>query len=317
MAIWKKEIINADLGEKIRSEYRKLLSVGKSDEEAENLIVDYFRGQLLDDKLTMGRFWMALALYEWEFGRLTENADRNARQWACFPWDNISKTALETLVNTLDAPLPPKKKVRIPSYVSHCPWPVGSLLAYRIISAKHPYVTESPFYEKYVLLRIIQIKKIPVTRLAPNDAWNERMLVGLYHWIGDSIPDPKIIDDLQFTAISVQEPSLPVSAFCNTPTIQKVAQTPQFQQILALTTQPRIETCCDLDWSCVRGIKSKDVFTYLGCDPSFAQEVSPFFKTGITDYAMSHSIPFDAVLVNRFSQLAKESAKTGDDSLFG
>ena len=306
MTVWKKEIIDGDLEERIQNEYKKLLSVGKSGEEAEKLLADYFHSIFSGDELIMGRFWMTLALYEWKFGRLTGNADRNARQWASYPWCNISKKALENLLNTLDAPMPQKKKFRLPSYISHCPWPIGSLLAYRIISSEQPHVTKSAFYGKYVLLRIIQINKIPVTRLAPNDAWNERMLVGLYNWIGDSIPDPKIADSLQFTAVSIQNPMLPVTAFGNIPVIKSDVETSQIQQLLKQTTQPRIETCCDLDWKCVKGIKTADVFTYLGCDPAFTGKGSDFFRTNASDYAMCHSLPFDAVLVNRFTQLEEE-----------
>ena len=306
MASWEKAIIDCDLGEWVRREYGNLLCVGKSGEEAEALLVDYFSSHP-NDELTIGRFWMILALCEWKLGRLTPNADENARQWANYPWNSISKTALDSLVRTLDTPMPSRKKVRIPSYISHCPWPVGTLLAYRIISSDHPHVTNSVFYGKYVLLRVIQIKKIPVSKLAPDDAWGERMLVGLYNWIGDSIPSPKIVDNLQFTAVSEQNPMLPISAFRNTPMIQNAADTTQLHQLLVRTTQPRIETCCDLDWKCVKGIKTTDVFTRLGCDPSFEQKVLPFFQTGISDYAMCHSIPFDAVLVNRFTQLAEKT----------
>lgn len=306
---WKKEIIDSVLADRVRHEYRNLLSVGKTGEEAEKILVDHFSCQLIDDELSMGKIWMILALYEWEFGRLTQNADQKARQWAVYPWDNVSRTALDNLLNTLDIPMPSQKKVRLPSYISHCPWPVGALLAYRIISSKHPHVTNSMFYGKYVLLRIIEIKKNPVTRLAPDDAWDERMLVGLYNWIGDTIPDPDIVDNLQFTAVSVQEPMLQTVPHQNTPMMQSAANIPMLHQVLQKITQPRIETCCDLDWKCVKGIKQEDVFTYLGCDPSFVHKESPFFQTGLTDYAMCHSLPFDAVLVNRFTQLAKEQGE--------
>ena len=305
MSTWKKEIINNELGERILCEYRKLLSIGKHEEEVEKLLVDYFSVQLVDN-LTMGRFWMALALCEWEYGRLTQNAASNARKWAMHSRDSISKTVLETFLHTLETTMPPKKKVRLPSYVSHCPWPVGSLLAYRIISSDHPHVTNSPYYGKYVLLRIIQIKKHPITQLAPDDAWDERMLVGLYNWIGDSIPDPRIADHLQFTPVSVEKPMLTASAYQKTPSFQSAIRTPLQRQLLEQTTQLRIETCCDLDWKCAKGIKTEDVFTYLGCDTDFTHEIGSFFQTNICDYAMSHSQPFDAMLVNRFTQLSGE-----------
>jgi hypothetical protein len=99
---------------------------------------------------------------------------------------------------------------------------------------------------------------------------------------------------------------LPTSVYQRISSIQGTAGTTQLQQLLERTTQLRIETCCDLDWKCIKGIDPADVFTYLGCNPTFVQQES-FFQTSIGDYAMCHSIPFDAVLVNRFNQLAEES----------
>ena len=251
MKPWRKEIINGDLGERVVREYRMLLSAKKEDEEAERLLVEYILDKL-PDELSVGRFWMMLGLCEWEFGRLTENAQNHARQWAMYPWDSISKEALQALLNTLETPMPPRKKVRLPSYISHCPWSVGSLLAYRIVSSEHPHVTQSPFYRKYVLLRIIQIKKIPITYLDPDAAWDECMLVGLYNWIGDSVPDPQIVNDLQFTAVSVQQPSLPVHSLLNcSKMLGTTVNEQQMQHMIEQLTKPRIETCADLAWRCV------------------------------------------------------------------
>lgn len=304
MAKWETELFRGDLGEKVKSEYKKLLSVKIDGEEAENLLLYYFAPHFAANTAAEGRFWMALSLCEWQSGRLTQTAKENARKWAVFSGNDISPFACQSLLHTLDMPMPPPKKVRPPAYVSRCPWPVGSLLAYRIISSDHPHVTQSPFYGKYVLLRIIKIKRIPITKLAPNAGWDERMLVGLYNWLGDSIPQPDIIQNLEFTAISVQAPSLDVSAFRGVQVSHlSTEMKDQLQQILAATTTQRIETCCDLDWNCLKGVDRNDVFTYLAHDSSYEHELSPFFKTKITDYSMCHSIPFDAVLVNRLYQL--------------
>ena len=132
------------------------------------------------------------------------------------------------------------------------------------------------------------------------------MLVGLYNWIGDSIPDPRIADHLQFTPVSVEKPMLSTSVYQRTPSIQSAVELTRLRQLLEQTTQPRVETCCDLDWKCAKGIKTEDVFTYLGCNTDFSQGINNFFQTNICDYAMSHSRPFDAVLVNRFTQLREE-----------
>ena len=307
MAKWETEIFRGEIGERVKSEYRKLLSVNKSGEEAEQLLVDHFESHMLFDNFTKAHFWMALSLCEWQFGRLTQTAKKSAQTWASLSCGDVSSAARQSLMVTLDMPMPPQKIVRLPAYVSHCPWPVGSLLAYRIISSDHPHVTQSPFHGKYVLLRVVEIKKNPITDIAPNDGWDERMLVGLYDWIGDAIPDPGIVRHLRFTAISVEAPVLQVSDFKNQkmPLLSAEAHE-SLQKIIHNTTHTRIETCCDLDWKCLRGINSNDVFTYLACDPSYRDNIPPLFKTDITDYSMCHSIPFDAVLVNRFYQLMKK-----------
>lgn len=313
MATWETEIFRGELAQTVKSEYRKLLSVNKTGEEAEYLVVHSFLSDIAPGSKEEGRMWLALALREWQLGRLTQNAWDKAQQWAAYPWEEISSNAIQTLLSTLDSPMPESKKIRPPSYVSHCPWPVGSLLAYRIISSDHPHVTQSPFYGKYVLLRIVMIKRHPITWLAPDAGWNESMLVGLYDWIGDAKPDPKIAESLSFTPVSIQELSLPSSAFQHLKTDKQPAWfSDTLQQVIQNTTSARIETCSSLDWRCIRGIRRDEVFTYLGCDPSFQQDISPFFKTNATDYALCHSVPFDAVLVNRFKQLA---AEVTDDSI--
>lgn len=310
MAKWETEIFRGDIEESVKNEYRKLLSVNINGEEAEDLLVKHFESHYRENAFAEARFWMALGLCEWQLGRLTQTAKKNAQKWAVLAGNDLSPAARQALVDTLDTPMPPPKVVRPPAYVSRCPWPVGSLLAYRIISSNHPHVTQSPFYGKYVLLRIIKIKRIPITKLAPCAGWDERMLVGLYNWIGDSIPRPGIIQNLEYTAISVQEPSIKESAFQGLQSLHLSAETDnQMQQLIAATTTQRIETCCDLDWRCLKRVNRNDVFTYLSCDSSFEREVLPFFKTNVTDYLMCNSIPFDAVLVNRFYQITEQTDK--------
>lgn len=305
MATWEREIFRGELARNVNNEYRKLLSVNKSSCEAEQLILKHFLKSTIQGSQQEGRIWLALALSEWQLGRLSLYVKEMAQKWATCTEMEISLEAIQSLLATLESPMPEKKKIRLPSHISHCPWPVGGLLAYHIVSSAHPNVTESPFYRKYVLLRIIMIKRQPITWLAPDDGWDESMLVGLYDWIGDTIPDPSIVDRLTFTAVSIKQKMLSPTAFQS---LQTCAQSTRSEEILrhliSRTTTQRIETCCDLKWKCARGIRPDEVFTYLGCNPSFQNQVSPFFKTDITDYSLCHSIPFDSVLVNRFRQLS-------------
>ena len=310
MAKWEAEIFRGDIEERVKSEFRKLLSVNIKTEEAEHLLMKHFESRFLADIFAEGRFWMALSLCEWQSGRLTQTAKANAQKWAVASGNASSASARQSLLETLNTPMPPPKKVRPPAYVSHCPWPVGSLLAYRIASSDHPHVVQSPFFGKYVLLRIVKINKIPITNLAPSAEWDERMLVGLYNWIGDYVPHPDIIQDLEFTPISVEAPALEASIFQAFQVPDRSSKfSDQLQQIISKTTTQRIETCCDLDWKCPKRVNRNDVFVYLACDPSYESDIPTFFKTNATDYSRCYCVPFDAVLVNRFYQLTEQADK--------
>ena len=306
MNLARKAIYCNEVAQRVKEEYVKLLSISKQNDEAERLAVDYFINWLDGDANGEAYMWLGLALCEWELGRLSLRVKERAMYWTARAGETIGADAGNALRELLNSPMPKQKKIPFPKYVSHCPWPVGSLLAYRIISSERPFVTESKFYRNYVLLRIIKIKRNPVSLLAPNDAWNEEMLVGLYDWIGESLPGPQAADGLEFTAISKEKS--PLGALlnrCHGAGDGLVNCSAAAWQGLIQADPVRIETCCSLDWKCAKGINPMEVFTYLGVDPQFQEEVSPYFKTDITSYSLCHSVPFDAKLVKRFTQLER------------
>lgn len=310
MSVWQKEVYKGYHEQRIKTEYRKLLAIRKTDMDAEQLIVEQLINQAEGEDTKKGNLWVAFATCQWEFGRLSANVKEKASFWLASKQLDFSPQAQNELQTLLNSPLPKRKTVRLPAYVSHCPWPVGSLLAYRIISSTHPHVTQSPFFKKYVLLRIIAIKRHPISALAPDDAWHETMLVGLYNWIGDSIPVADITKQLAFTEITIRDSLVPPNTIDLLRNIDLTKHT-ELSSLVQDHTKKRVETCCSLDWKCVKGIDPDEIFTYLGHDPAFQNAVPSFFKTGITEYAISHSVPFDATLVNRFLQLTKGH---GDDS---
>lgn len=304
MAKWETAFFRSELAQEVKKEYRNLLAVTKSDAEAEQIILDSYLPKLSVEKREDERFWLALALCEWQLGRLSDQVKNKALYWTNFPIDGICEAEMQMLEKQLLSPMPERKRISLPSWVKHCPWEVGSLLAYRIISNDHPRVTDSPYWRKYVLLRVIKIECRPVTMLAPDRAWSQSMLVGLYNWIGDQVPDPEIVSCLEFTPISISEPLLGISSLRSATFSLISDETPS--SLLQSICMPRIETCCCLDWQCVKGINRNEVFTYLGYDSSFREAISDFFKTETTNYSFCHSVPFDALIVKRFEQLSKE-----------
>lgn len=283
-----KEVYRDELCQAVKKEYRLLLSIKMPDWEAETRTVDYCMREYVANSDDEGRMWLALALSQWKLGRLSDMTKEKAFFWIKDDKFAISEYARNKLNEIWQAPMPARKNVPKPSWVARCPWPVGSLLAYRIMSADHPKVTNSPYWKKYVLLRIIEIPGTPVSWLAPEAMQSESMLVGLYNWYGDAIPDAAIAEELEFTPVVVSEPLFPQST--------KIASDNAASNL-------RIETSCCLDWECAKGIDSQKVFTYLGCDSDFSLPSTDYFKTHITQYSIAHSIPFDAMLVNRLSQL--------------
>lgn len=304
MANWKTEIFDNDIGESIRTEYRNLLSAQLSDEEAERIILSAYLKDGLSNSIQESQVWIALAMRQWELGRLSDRVKERAVYWANQPSIGFSTETMTAFKETINLAMPKKKHIPLPAWVKKCPWPVGSLLAYRIISDNQGKVRSSPYWGKYVLLRIVKIVRHPITWLAPEAVCSESMLVGLYDWLGEEIPDPSIVDTLDFTPVVVTNPSLSLGSIPRVnPDVVQSLGAEKMTQLVDSIAMPRVETCCSLDWTCTNGIKQKEVFTYLGCDPQYQYIIPDYFKTEITDYSFCHSIPFDAMLYNRLQQM--------------
>ena len=116
----------------------------------------------------------------------------------------------------------------------------------------------SPYYQKYVLLRVVDIWRRPVVRLAPTARYSESMCIGLYGWWGDQIPDAAIVKGLKFVPMDTVGPT---------------------------------QMWCVFSWGLHRGEKPQ--ITLIEEDLAWKREDYPFFNTDCklctyTDYA-----PFD------------------------
>ena len=109
---------------------------------------------------------------------------------------------------------PTKKKFpKCPSYYREkTDWEVGDLIAYKI--TQEPYkgvyegkyarmaaVTEQKIYNKYFLLRVIDIRKHPVSQIYPDLDFASEALVMLYDWYGTEVPSPDLVKTLEFIPI--------------------------------------------------------------------------------------------------------------------
>ena len=308
MGTWGPALFSNDLSCDIRGEYNTLLALGKENEDAEKILFDYYSPILgvNDDEEPM--FWITLAYVEWKKGRLSNLVKEKALYYIDsnieiniwkrkFDEKDVKerKRVLEKIRETILSPMPEKKKVRKPT-VRKCPWEVGSLLAYKICT--NTKIEDSACFGKYALLRVIMIKKHPLSKLTANELYNESMVVGLYGWIGEEIPTEDIIETLEFIPVNEYIRKKP-NGIDFSKTINNL-NTDDRQVIMDVFNNlygHKIETCAYLDWKLHN--KTENVITYLGIDKCFQERIPDFFKTSITDYSLTTFLPFDVTLSNR------------------
>lgn len=315
MGIWSPALFADDLALDVRGEYNALLSIGKTSSQAEELLCSYYQ-EIFDcndpDEVV---FWFALAYCQWKKGRLTEKARAKALSFVNSEidldrWRSVGdekrlkkrKQLHEQIAGMLVSPSPLPKKIKKPT-VHHCPWPVGSLLAYRIVTNQD--LVSHPCYMKYALLRVIKIDQHPVSQLAPTECYNESMLVGLYGWIGDQIPDPQIVKDLGY---------IPIEERAHDKTTERIALSllngmendlqGVVQQAITNAFSRQTATCAILDWLPYKE-RTGDI-TFLCCDETYQKELPAFFDTSIIGCPMVHFLPFDIMLAKRLESYLDE-----------
>lgn len=313
MGAWGTAIFSDDLAEDVRDEYNALLSIGKSNEEAENLLLSYYSDILDKGDEDEPVFWFALALSEWNKGRLSDlvkikvleilDNGGDLRRWNTPGNEKNYKKRIKVIQDfrkTILSKQPAEKKMKKPT-VHHCPWRVGDLLAYRIVTNKD--VKNGPLsnmWEMYALLRVIQIDKHPVSNLVPTEVYNETMLVGLYGWVGDEIPEPNIVENLEYIPITDYVPPPPPGVINLSP-LENLPEESKEKVLTALkntfSTERRIETCAQLNWIPYKDRKGD--ITFLAHDSAYEETVPEYFKTNICEYALTHFLPFDYSLAKR------------------
>lgn len=298
MKEWEHSFFNADWLDFIKTHYKKLLAVGKSDDCAEDMIVSYVYEQMKVSGIDEGRFWLALALMEWKLGRLSPRTKAKANYWISQMVGHIDRDSLRMLVQTLESPILNRVRIARPR-VRHCPWKEGSLLAYRIQS--NPRLSQTPFWNKYVLLRVVKIIRWPITELAPDDCYDESMLVGLYQWVGDTIPKVSEVSNLKFTPISIEKPSLRINN-SNQELLKTLSGTfnQQMDDVISKITKERIETCFSLSWD--KESRRNGTITLLDYSPFVSMDMD-FFATSITEFSMGGVLAFDNILCKRLRSL--------------
>ena len=197
-------LLKSEDAEEMNREYRILLSMGLSDVEAEDALVSYFFSDATDAE--EGMQWISFALIQWTLGRLSSRVFSMAKRWIEDPRLGLSSDTMCAVNKFLNSPMPVCKKIARMRTIK-CPWKKGALLAYKISTCADKIA--SRFWGKYVLLRVIEIKRWPISSIVPDVLYDESMHVALYNWVGEEIPNADIVSDLKFTHISVRQPLIP------------------------------------------------------------------------------------------------------------
>ena len=312
MGIWGTSIFSDDMAMDIRREYSILLSVGKDNEIVEQMLTEYYSSIMNCDDPDEDVFWFALALCEWKKGRLSDyvknkalcalDSGKNLNYW--HTTETVKnyekrKKVLDELQNTLLSPMPPVKKIKKPT-VHHCPWKTGDLLAYRIISNAKS-LSNHPNFKKYVLLRVVRIEKNPISKLFDTGYYDETMLVGLYDWIGNEIPDPIIVRNLPYIPVEepIQTQRVNMIDCSLMDSLQEESRT-MIQNQLSLFFQGKIEKCVWLDWRSCRDARGD--ITLLDCDEAFGENIPDFFKPELDSRTYTGLFAFDITLAKRFER---------------
>lgn len=94
----------------------------------------------------------------------------------------------------------PRRKVPMPKRFKAL-WHENDVIAYHLVNiVDNQWFKKSDFwfYGKYILLKIVNIQKVPMSKIMPELICDEWMYCSVYDWIGDEIPDLEIINNLNF-----------------------------------------------------------------------------------------------------------------------
>ncbi len=305
MGVWGPEFNSNDFVLDIRNNYRNLLRIGIEDDRAEDIIIRHYMSALPQGHPDEMIFWLALAVSQWEKGRLSNSTREMALR--CLKDNTIienypfsknkgvaqqQRKSLERIGETIQSPQPVRKKIPI-TKGKHSPWPVGALLAYRICLSED--LKNHPLFGKYALIRVVQVQRQPISRIAPSSAYDESILLGVYGWIGDQVPDPSVLGELDYIPFSVKKPLVMPDA----PAMKALDKLPrgQMEQIKRDFTEVTPVTCLIISHYYFREVKRS--VTLMDCDPAFERSTPAFFNTAITACPIGNP----AVLEHRLVEL--------------
>lgn len=154
-----------ELAMDVRNEYLDLLRAGESGRKATRAVIDGFSEELADSDVAEPIMWMALAVTQWEYGRLEPRvksralrAIKDGGDIRAYPEDrqHRRRLVLERVKARLESPQPPERRVRIaraavPLRNIEQNWKPGQIVAFRRDSGRYALLlTEGVFVHEYM-----------------------------------------------------------------------------------------------------------------------------------------------------------------------
>lgn len=182
MGVWGAGIFQNDTACDIRDEYKDLLGQGLSSQAAKTKILNSYASSFADPDES-GVAWLALAAVQSRMGRMDEDTRSHALRIIdsdsdLTRWKEDSKAltkrkmALEKLREQLLSPQPPEKKVSKRS-LCECPWSLGDLFAYRLLS------------DRFLVFRVVGHH---------TDRGGTYPVCKIVDWVGKEIPSKEVLE---------------------------------------------------------------------------------------------------------------------------
>lgn len=192
MGAWGTAIFSDDYTSDIKREYQTLLAFGIPKEEALKKTMEYFN---VSKEEYDCRFWFAIAsiqvrykFLEKDVADFTVELINNGGDIDEWEEDRIKRyKVLEKLKQqlvTYDFNDGNDRKIKIPKpKVYKAKWKVGDILSYRLINYKL-----KPFYNMYIGLQIVNIRRTPISKIMPELVFDEWMEITRFDYLDKKKP---------------------------------------------------------------------------------------------------------------------------------
>jgi hypothetical protein len=204
MGTWGINLYQDDVALDVRDEYLNRLRIGMNNKGATDAILNSYESENENDEDTV-IMYLALADTQSKYGRLLPQIKKQALKYIN---NNIDlerwiedkkkyekrKKVLDELKERLETKQLVEKPISKLTF-ARSSWDKGDLLFYQILNEEEK---DRKWHGKYVLLRVVEIKKFSKGSLPIDEYYDEMPIISLYNWVGDMIPKIELVNKLNF-----------------------------------------------------------------------------------------------------------------------